>query len=164
MSSDDKKKPPEKPLPFSKEYEEKQGPNKGLKLTNKRSSVAKQEAEKAEFEGLADEFMAQKQDRNKRALELSRQFLTALKDKVLPDNKGPLAKSFEKDICDNLILLALEINEDESEREGMGSIAVINLMIKALFIQRDVINALDYKVAELQKDLSRAERKPVKNG
>ena len=142
-----------KRMPFSQDYEEKPA-KKGVKISNENSVLQKKADEKVAFEERADKFIEQKKARNSTAVELAKQFVDFVRDKTLSENKTIIAKGIEIDLCNKLVLMALEINEDDTEREGMGSVAIINLLLKTVFIQRDIINSIDYKVVKLEKQLS----------
>jgi len=133
--------------------------NTGLKISNANSKFTKVADEKKDFERLAGDLVEQKKIRNKRTIELASQFLSVLRDKTLSNNKSELSKNIEKDICAQLVNLSLEINSDDTETEGMGSVAIINLLLKTTLIQRDLLNELDYKVATLTKMSSLSEKK-----
>jgi hypothetical protein len=124
---------------------------KGLKISNNNSKYTKIAEDKASFNERADDLMTDKKIRNKRAAELVSQFISIVKDKTITDNKTVIAKDVEREICSKLINLCLEINMDESELDGMGNTALINLLLKTTLLQRDIINDLDYKVFKLEK-------------
>jgi hypothetical protein len=52
-----------------------------------------------------------------------------------------------------MIKLAVEINTDPNEQEGMGSLMWIVLLLKTCVSQRDRINKLEYSVSQLEKKL-----------
>lgn len=133
--------------------------SQGLKISNKNSKFTKAADDQNNFEQLAGDLIAQKNERNKKALELAGQFISSLKDKTLIQNKSELAKNIEKDTCGKLIKLSLEINNDGSELEGMGSTAIINLLLKTTLLQRDIINELDYKISRLEKNIQSSSEK-----
>lgn len=141
-------------LPFGAEYEPKKTPNKGLKIKSDRSQFSKIAEQRQKFEENADAFIAQRNARNKEALELAKKFMGLVKDKTLPENKTPISKDVENEVINDLIQFALDINDDPEERNGMGSSALINLLFKVVLVQRDAINQLDYKIAQLTKQLS----------
>jgi hypothetical protein len=145
-------------MPFAGEYEPK-GINKGVKLKNKQNNVAHTQVE---FEQRAKEFMSDKQERNKTVLSLAQEFMTLIRDRTLPQNKSVMAKDIEQQTVVKLANAALIINQDDSEAEGMGSIAMINLLFKVVLAQRDKLNELEYELAQLKK-LSRAQQTVPEN-
>ena len=68
-------------------------------------------------------------------------------------------KSLEKEILSNLAKYALELNQDpppgsdEIRPQGYGSIAMVNLLFKSVLYFRDKNNDLEYKVAQLEKQV-----------
>ncbi len=47
--------------------------------------------------------------------------------------------------------LAVEINNDPHEQEGMGSMGWITLLLNVCLIQRDRLNKLEYEIAKLKQ-------------
>lgn len=129
--------------------------NREVKLNNNKSKLAQaakeQEAEKYQFEQQADAFIENHEARKNNSLALAIQFMGALKDKTLSQNRGIIAEDVEKEMRTKLVGLAIDINNDPNEEdEGMGSVALINLLMKAVFYQRDRINELEYKLTKIE--------------
>jgi hypothetical protein len=89
----------------------------------------------------------------KRAAELFVQFQRAMADKTLPQNRNIFNQESEKELLQNMIILAAEINSDPNERESEGSLTWIVLLLKTCFAQRDKMNELEYKLVSIQKQL-----------
>lgn len=125
----------------------------GLKQSNKESIVANEEKkqQREEFEKQADVAFAQIEDYKKRAWDLSVKYKSFIQDKTLPENRGPLGESLEKEVLENLIQLASEMNEDETQEQAVGSTALCMLLLKCLLLQRDIVNQLSFKVDKLEK-------------
>jgi hypothetical protein len=87
----------------------------------------------------------------KRAAELFIQFNRTMSDKTLPLNRNILNAETEKEMLQNMIQLAIDINDDPNELEGMGSLTWITLLFKTCLSQRDRMNELEYMVSMLQK-------------
>ena len=91
-----------------------------------------------------------------------------MEDKVLPDNKTSINLDIEREIIDSLASLYTEINQDDSQPEGIGSLAMATLGIKTLLSQRDKINKLSYEINVLKSNLeslkSNLELLKTKNG
>lgn len=87
----------------------------------------------------------------KRAAELFVQFQKAMADKTLPQNRNIFNAESEKELLQNMIILAAEINSDPNERESEGSLTWIVLLLKTCFTQRDKLNELEYALVQLQK-------------
>jgi hypothetical protein len=89
----------------------------------------------------------------KRAAELFVQFTKAIGDKTLPQNRNMFNIETEKEMLQGMIQLAIEINNDPNEQEGMGSLTWITCLFKTCLAQRDRINELEYSLHVLQKKL-----------
>ena len=137
-------------MPFGGTYEPKPV-KKGVKLVNK---MPPPQHSAATFEQRATEHMGDKQARNKAVLLAAQQFMGLLKDRTLPTNKTTMAKEIEQQVTVDLTNSALAINQDETEVEGMGSIALINLLFKVSLAQRDRLNEIEYELLQLKKKLS----------
>jgi len=89
----------------------------------------------------------------KRAAELFLQFNKTMADKTLPQNRNLFNQDTEKELLQNMVQLAIEINNDISENEGMGSLTWITCLFKTCLAQRDRLNELDYEHALLKKKI-----------
>lgn len=83
--------------------------------------------------------------------ELAMAFRKLLDDKKLSNNKTDTDFSIEKEILGKLVDLGISINIDENEQEGMGSIALITLLLKCILLQRDKINELEFNLFSFKK-------------
>jgi len=88
-----------------------------------------------------------------KAAELALQFRKLLEDKTLLQNKNVFARELEKEILTNMAELAIEINNDPHEQEGMGSLGWVILLLKTVLSQRDRINNLEYTISLLDKKI-----------
>lgn len=86
-----------------------------------------------------------------RAADLATRFNKALADKTLPVNKNQLQLEVEREILTNMVKLAQEVNADDNEREGEGSLSWIIILLKTCFAQRDRMNVLEYRLSQLEK-------------
>jgi hypothetical protein len=89
----------------------------------------------------------------KRAAELFVQFQKTMADKTLPQNRNVFNAESEKELLQNMIVLAAEINSDPNERESEVSLTWIVLLLKTCFTQRDRLNELEYAISGLNKKL-----------
>jgi hypothetical protein len=142
---------------------------RGVKLTNKNSRPAQISRQKAEareqFEQHADQFMVNQDRRKDAGLQLAQMFMKALKDKTLSSNRGVIASDFETEMRKKWVNLAIEINNDpDEEYESMGSVALLNLLMKAILYQRDRINELEYRIAKKENGSSQSTEEASKNG
>lgn len=89
----------------------------------------------------------------KRAQEYVAEYKKVLEDKTLAKNKNVFSQDLEKELLSNMISLAVEINNDENEYEGMGSLGWITILFKNVLHFRDRCNELEYKLFLIEKDL-----------
>jgi hypothetical protein len=87
----------------------------------------------------------------KRASELFVQFQRAIGDKTLAQNRNVFNIETEKEMLQNMLQLAIEINNDDNEQEGMGSLTWITLLFKTCLAQRDRLNDMEFALVTLQK-------------
>lgn len=128
---------------------------KKLKLTNERSSVSKKADEEEEFKMKATALMDSRQSQKDRGMALMSQFITSMKEKVLPANRGVLAQDFEKKLRSELVQLVIEINNDVAEpKDGLGSATMFAAILRVVMLQRDRINELEYRLLQLERKLS----------
>ena len=66
-------------------------------------------------------------------------------------NKGSIANDVEREIRQELIQLALDLNNDEFEEgNGKGSVVVLSAITKVLLQYRDRINQLEFEIHQLK--------------
>jgi hypothetical protein len=80
-------------------------------------------------------------------------FNKAIKDKTLRQNKNIIQRDMEKELIDEMIKFAFQVNEDPAEQEGAGSVSLIMLLLQAIMFQRDRINELEYNQVQAQKKM-----------
>lgn len=131
---------------------------RGVKIKNKRSSIAEKAKQKSDMEQMftsaADSYVKTKTERSAVGFELAKKFLLSLGDKTLVQNKGVISEDEEKMVRAKLLELAISLNNDEYEREGEGAIALISILMKSVIKLRDRINELEYAVYVLNKNAS----------
>lgn len=129
-----------------------------VKLDNSKSRFAKKAEEKkqinANFEGQVEEYQIQQAAIVKKAADLTSTFMGLIKDSTLKENKGPIQLDLEQQICKDLTELSLELNQDQTQPEGIGSAGMTLLLLKIVMYQRDKINELGYKISKLEKSSS----------
>lgn len=125
------------------------GRDSGIKLNNADSVIKPKEDPKKKFEDRANTLHSKDEQFKKLAVEVGSLFIRVLEDRTLAENKGEIGKNIEKEALIKLIQLGIDMNIDESQDEGMGSMGVITLLIRGLLSQRDRINSLEYKVIKL---------------
>jgi len=145
------------PGAFEKEEEQSAQSQKiGLKKVSSQQSIFETMPKKqtpAEFEKKVKQVQERASSYKVRAAELALQFNKAMADKILPDNRNTFQEEVELDLLRSMVKLAQEINNDDQENEGEGSLGWITVLLKTCFNQRDRINNLEYGLFELQKKL-----------
>lgn len=147
-------------MPFDEEDNEEVLPQKvSLKQVSTQKSMFDGMVKKPSVESLekrAQQMHEKSSTYKVRAAELASQFNRAISDKTLKSNKNVFAQELEKELLSKMIQLAVEINNDVSEQEGMGSLSWITILLKTCFTQRDRINNLEYTLSLLEKKLEPA--------
>ena len=85
-----------------------------------------------------------------KAAELATMFNKSMTDRTLTVNKNILAQDAERELLQRMVQLAIDINNDPNEQEGMGSLSWITLLLRTCFTQRDKINQLEYSISRLE--------------
>lgn len=145
-------------MPFDEEGEEQLiAPKVGLKNVSTQKSIFDSLPKKQTQEDL-NKKVNQIQERNSshkiRAAELSSQFNQLMNDKTLKQNKSVFAREVEREILTKMTQLAIDVNNDQHEQEGMGSLSWIVLLLKTCLNQRDRINQLEFSNTQLEKKLN----------
>lgn len=131
--------------------------NAGLKLSNKNSVFAEKQAVREKFNEAVDRVQETHVEGVQRALELGQKFNKIFNDKTLPENKGPMAKSLEKEMLREWQNYIMEMNnppdDDLTTPEGAGSLSGLLMAFSAILKLRDRANYAEYRVQELEKEL-----------
>jgi hypothetical protein len=145
-------------MPFDDE-EDKQKINKkiGLKQVSSQKSIfeTKQDEKKPSaesFEKKVEEINKKNNDYKAKAAELALAYKKLIFDKTLNQNKNIFSEEIEKETLSKMVALAVEINNDEDEQEGMGTLSWVTLLLKYFLHHRDRINNLEYQCLTLQKN------------
>ena len=85
----------------------------------------------------------------KQAVELAIQFKKMMDDKTLLQNKNVFSKEVENEFLSKIVNLSIEINNDENEQDGMGSLSCIIILLKTCLSLRDRVNDLEYQITQL---------------
>jgi hypothetical protein len=91
---------------------------------------------------------------NKRAAELFIQFSKTMADKTLSKNRNMFNAETEKEMLQNMIRLATDLNNDPNEEEQMGSLTLVICLLKTCLAQRDRINEIEYALLQMQNKLN----------
>jgi hypothetical protein len=142
--------------PFDEEDEEEtQSPTReGLKKVSSQKSIFDGQPKKPSQADL-DKRVKNMQERDegykRQAAQLAIDFNKIIKDKTLRNNKNVIQRDMEQELIDKMITFAFQVNHDEAEQEGAGSVSLILLLLKATLYQRDRINELEYNLMQVQK-------------
>lgn len=118
---------------------------------------------KVDFERKAHEVNDRLNSYADRSAELIPLFVKLLDNKELSENKSVMVGDIEKEIIGKLMQLGIDMNEDEYEKEGSGSIGLNVLLMRCLLIQRDKINELDYGMAQLKSEIKSLKAAAIDN-
>ncbi len=148
-------------MPFEDDYvsddelEQESSKKSGLKLNNKNSAVSAlpKKPNPELFEKQAKEAFDRGEEYKQKAFDLAIKYKKSLESTVLVENKDPRSKQEEIEIINGLANLAMEMNNDDSQDEGVGSVGVITLILKLMLFQRDVLNKNSYDIDKLSKDV-----------
>jgi hypothetical protein len=145
-------------MPFDDEEKEEvaQQNKKGLKQVSSQKSIFEKKKEEQRpsaenFEKKIEEINKKNNDYKSRAAELALSYKKLILDKTLTQNKTVFSEEIEKETLSKMVSLAVEINNDEDEQEGMGTLGWVTLLLKYFLHHRDRVNNLEYQVLTLQK-------------
>ena len=145
----------------SKTSEERLEANTGVKLQSSRTR-ARKVSTKEKFEERVQETVNRFEGHLSRAYNLSRRFAEIMNETKISENIGPDTRSLEKENITDLINYAIEVNSDQNEREGMGSVSLITLLFNTAIKLRDRVNLLSYKNHLLETRLNNIEAEVAK--
>lgn len=145
------------PRPFENDEEDEKdpGPKKErLKNVSSQKSIFEDAPKKPTQQDLEKQVQAREEKGSgykQRASDLAIKFRKLTEDKTLPSNRSIFANEMEREVLSEMISLAIEINNDPNEQEGMGSLSWITLLFKTSLAQRDRINKLEYAILQMEK-------------
>jgi hypothetical protein len=134
---------------------------RGVKLKTKDSVKKEQEAKereeyKARFEQNAEKTIKYHDEKEKVAVEIISKYLKMIEDKTLVRNRGSIANDVEREIRQQIINLALDMNNDETEEDnGKGSIVVLSAVTKILIVYRDRLNNIEFEFEQLKREVNK---------
>jgi len=138
----------------------------GLKISNKNSifNSLPKKPNPAEFQQKVKDTQEKIMGYEAEASQLAVMFKKMLDDRTLSDNKTMLALEAERDLIAKIVDVAVKLNNDENELEGMGSVGLSILLFRGILEHRDKINKLEYSLAQAEKKIkSLAERIELAN-
>lgn len=146
-------------MPFDDDDDQDNKPRVGLKAPKNKSifdgipkKPSKEEADKK-----ASEANDKLNSYRTRAMELAITYKKLLDDKTLVQNKTLINSEIESEVLSSLAQLAIDMNTDENETEGMGSVGLTSLLLRCMLIQRDKINQSDYELHTLNSKVKNLE-------
>ncbi len=131
-------------------------PKSSLKKINGAKSMFDEKPKRPtqqEFEKKVQDSQERQSEYKRRAAELFMQFTKTTSDKTLVQQRNQFTIEAEREMLQNMIQLAIEINNDPNEQEGMGSLTWITCLFKTCLAQRDRINELEYNLDFIKKKL-----------
>ncbi len=148
---------PNRKIGFSDAHTREVTATRGVKLKNKSAEKVEQEkkereAYKARFDDNADKTVKYHEDQSSRAVQIIQRYMKMTEDKTLAQNRGGIANDVEREIRQDLIQLALDLNNDEFEEDnGKGSVVVLSALTKVLLQYRDRINQLEFDIQQMKR-------------
>ena len=106
-----------------------------------------------EFQQQVQEVQERSSSYKRKISEFAQQFAHMMGDKTLPQNKGSFANEAKRELLQNMVQLAKDINNDINELEGDGSLILSIILFNTCFDQRDRINQLEYAVSQISSKL-----------
>jgi hypothetical protein len=141
---------------FDDDDDDKPGkPKPGLKINNKNSmfSSLPKKPNPADFQKQVQESQDKIMGYESEAAQLAAMFQKLLEDKTLPDNKNIMSQEAERDLIAKIVDVAVKLNNDENEMEGMGSVGTSILLFRAVLHQKDRISKLEYNLQQAEKKI-----------
>ena len=135
----------------------------GLRIKNQDTPQMQEKKLKEQYKQKLDQNVekvleAESQNKKEGSILLNR-FWGVCNDKTVSKNKTEIQKSVEKELIANLTDFAFKLNNDPTQQDdGMGSVVVLMVLIKAFWNQKDRINDLEYEMLQLKSDKTRLTR------
>lgn len=148
---------PNAKIAFSDAHTREVSATRGVKLKNKTAEQAEhdkkaREAYKASFDNNAENTIKYHQNQDNNAIKIIQRYMKMADDKTLAQNRGSIANDVEREIRQDVIQLALDLNNDEFEEDnGKGSVIVLSAITKILLQYRDRINQLEFEIQQIKK-------------
>lgn len=139
--------------------------NKNIKLDQNKSRFSKspeQKPSQEQFNRDVHEYKKKDLDIKSKISDLSSKYKMIIVDKTVTENKSPIQKDLELSVISELANFGLELDNNENQPEGIGSIGLCNLLLHVNLSQRDIINNLSYKVSVLHNEIEKLKKE--KNG
>lgn len=119
-----------------------------------------------EFEQKASEINNKLINYRQMTAEMGLKFKKIVLDKTLPQNKSVLVIDMERELLKDMMKLASQINNDENEKEGEGSLGWIAVLFTTALQYRDRCNVLEYELSNIKAAVNSLQEKltELKNG
>jgi len=138
---------------------------RGVKIKTK-AAAQREQAEKEredyknKFEINAEKTVQYHNEKSSHAVDIISRYLRMIDDKTLIRNRGSIANDVEREIRQQVIQLALDMNNDENEEDnGKGAVVVLSAVTKVLLMYRDRLNDLEFEVQQLKRDFNKLSSK-----
>ena len=127
--------------------------NDGVKLSGKKSIFSETNKVKktvADFDQEVNNYKKNDLETKNKIMKLVTSYVSLIKDQKLEENKSNIDADNESDIINELKDMALQLDNDQSKPEGVGSVGLAGMLLKVNLLQRDKINELSYKLNKLE--------------
>jgi hypothetical protein len=132
---------------------------RSVKLKTKAAVQKEQEEQereeyKARFEENAERTVKYHDEKSKKAIDIISRYMKITEDRTLNRNRGSIANDVEREIRQELIKLAEDMNNDENEEnDGKGSVVVLSVVTKILLNYRNRLNDMEFEIQQLKREL-----------
>lgn len=138
--------------------------NKSVKLNSSSSRFSKKTINKDTFQQKAQDVHDKLEGYQETGFKLGKEFNEIIEKKVLSENKGILERKLETDIIQRLVMYAIAVNNDANEpQDGMGSVALITLLLNMITKLNDKILHNKYDISLLMSEIKQL-KSEKKNG
>jgi hypothetical protein len=119
--------------------------NPNLKIGNQKSMFNKEkEPTQNDFESAVSDYKHNHLNIMNKVSELGVKFKNFINDKTLKQNKSQAKINEEKLVIKELSDIAVLLNSDQNQPEGIGSVGISVLLMQLILLQRDKINELEH--------------------
>ena len=143
-------------MPFDEEDDIEDAGKKTLKNVSSQKSIFDSKPKKQsadDFAKAAKQVHSKSMGYKQSAADLANQFNKLISSKTLKANRTIFENDIENELLSKMMQLAIDINSDPSESEGIGTLSWIALLLKISLYQRDKINNLEFQLSQLDKKI-----------
>lgn len=144
-------------MPFDEEEDSLEVKKSGLKQVSSKKSIfdgIPKKPSQQDFNEKVHQVQDQANSYKLTGATLAKEFMDLVQDKTLNRNKSVIVKELEKELLSKMINFASTVNKDPNEEEGVGSLAIIALLLKTVLIQKNAINDLEYSNSLHEKKIT----------